>query len=84
MKKTIAMLLAGMLTVSCGIVSASAADTGTSQSAQKTITIATWANTYTSVNNMRTDIYNGIKDNTLDLYKPNEGEYEILRIKYPY
>ena len=33
---------------------------------------------------MRTDIYNAIKDNTLDLYKPNEGEYEILRIKYPY
>ena len=46
------MLLAGMFTVSCGIVSASAADTGTSQSAQKTITIATWANTYTSVNKM--------------------------------
>lgn len=30
MKKTIAMLLAGMLTVSCGIVSASAADIGDS------------------------------------------------------
>lgn len=41
MKKTIAMLLAGMFTVSCGMVSASAADIGTSQSDQKTITIAT-------------------------------------------
>ena len=40
-EKTIAMLLVGMLTVSCGMVSASAADIGTSQSDQKTITIAT-------------------------------------------
>ena len=41
MKKTIAMLLAGMFTVSCGIVSASAADIEISLKNMQTDTINT-------------------------------------------
>ena len=41
MKKTIAMLLAGMLTVSCGVVSASAADIEISLKNMQTDTINT-------------------------------------------
>ena len=41
MKKTIAMLLAGMLTVSCGMVSASAADIEISLKNMQTDTINT-------------------------------------------
>lgn len=49
MKKTIGVLLAGMLTVSCGAGSVSAVDANTSQ---MPITVATWANTYSSMDTM--------------------------------
>lgn len=47
MKKTIAMLLAGMFTVSCGIVSASAADIGDSLEDMQMAPI-----TYSDINNL--------------------------------
>ena len=51
------MLLAGMFTVSCGMVSASAADIGDSLEDMQTapISTVTWTQTYQSVDEMMED-----------------------------
>ena len=74
MKKTIAMLLAGMFTVSCGMVSASAADIEISLKNMQTDTIITGEIMY---QDLETELENGSS-----IISPSYGDFQKLSVLY--
>lgn len=86
MKKTIAMLLAGMFTVSCGMVSASAADIEISLKNMQTdtINIVSWTQTYQSVDEMMEDADVNIVGTVISQTIEARGEDDTLYFTHSY